>query len=435
MESHQRKIMRISDQLRLRDSNEPLILMKKAVSHQVPKADGRKDLYQKLDVSDLDEIIDIDVEKRICTAEPGATFEKIVESTLAYGLVPLVVPELRTITIGGAVSGGSIESMSYRFGGFHDSCLEYEVLTAKGDIIVCSPEGDESLLFNMMHWSFGTLGIITLIKFRLIPAKPYVKVTYEKYRSLEEYNRAIWSHYLSRDIDFMDGIIHSPEEYVLSCGNFTDDAPYTHRYDWMRIYYHSTASRREDYLKTSDYFFRYNKGVTNVRPKSFAGRLLFGRLVSSDITLRMAHRFVKILPEKAIPITVDTFIPFSRMGEFMKWYEKNINHFPLWCVPYKLAHKYEWLSDEFSEKVKDELFLDIAIYGMYRENPEIWHRLIEEELMDIGAIKTLISSNHYSEEEFWSIFNKENYETIKRSMDPDNILRDIYKKTCFKSQD
>lgn len=435
MESHQRKIMRISDQLRLRDSNEPLILMKKAVSHQVPKADGRKDLYQKLDVSDLDEIIDIDVEKRICTAEPGATFEKVVESTMAYGLVPLVVPELRTITIGGAVSGGSIESMSYRFGGFHDSCLEYEVLTAKGDLIVCSPEGDESLLFNMMHWSFGTLGIITLIKFRLIPAKPYVKVTYEKYRSLEEYNRAIWSHYLSRDIDFMDGIIHSPEEYVLSCGNFTDDAPYTHRYDWMRIYYLSTASRREDYLKTSDYFFRYNKGVTNVRPKSFAGRLFFGRLVSSDITLRMAHRFVKVLPEKAIPITVDTFIPFSKMGEFMKWYEKEINHFPLWCVPYKVAHKYEWLSDEFAEGVKDELFLDIAIYGMYRENPEIWHRLIEEELMDIGAIKTLISSNHYSEEEFWSIFNKENYETIKRRMDPDNILRYIYKKTCFKSQD
>lgn len=434
MESHQRKIMRISDQLRLRDSNEPLILMKKAVSHQVPKADGRKDLYQKLDVSDLDEIIDIDVEKRICTAEPGATFEKVVESTMAYGLVPLVVPELRTITIGGAVSGGSIESMSYRFGGFHDSCLEYEVLNAKGDLILCSPS-DESLLFNMMHWSFGTLGIITLIKFRLIPAKPYVKVTYEKYRSLEEYNRAIWSHYLSRDIDFMDGIIHSPEEYVLSCGNFTDDAPYTHRYDWMRIYYLSTASRREDYLKTSDYFFRYNKGVTNVRPKSFAGRLLFGRLVSSDITLRMAHRFVKVLPEKAIPITVDTFIPFSRMGEFMKWYEKEINHFPLWCVPYKVAHKYEWLSDEFAEGVKDELFLDIAIYGMYRENPEIWHRLIEEELMDIGAIKTLISSNHYSEEEFWSIFNKENYETIKRRMDPDNILRNIYEKTCFKSQD
>lgn len=433
MESHQRKIMRISDQLRLRDSNEPLILMKKAVSHQVPKADGRKDLYQKLDVSDLDEIIDIDVEKRICTAEPGATFEKVVESTMAYGLVPLVVPELRTITIGGAVSGGSIESMSYRFGGFHDSCLEYEVLNAKGDLILCSPS-DESLLFNMMHWSFGTLGIITLIKFRLIPAKPYVKVTYEKYRSLEEYNRAIWSHYLSRDIDFMDGIIHSPEEYVLSCGNFTDDAPYTHRYDWMRIYYLSTASRREDYLKTSDYFFRYNKGVTNVRPKSFAGRLLFGRLVSSDITLRMAHRFVKVLPEKAIPITVDTFIPFSRMGEFMKWYEKEINHFPLWCVPYKVAHKYEWLSDEFSEKVKDELFLDIAIYGMYRENPEIWHRLIEEELMKIGAIKTLISTNQYSEEELWSIFNKENYETIKRRMDPDNILRNIYEKTCIRNQ-
>ena len=58
------------------------------------------------------------------------TFVDLVAATLRHGLVPIVVPELKTITIGGAVAGCSIESMSFRYGGFHDTCLEYEVITA-----------------------------------------------------------------------------------------------------------------------------------------------------------------------------------------------------------------------------------------------------------------------------------------------------------------
>ena len=43
-------------------------------------------------------------------------------------------------------------------------------------------------------------------------------------------------------------------------------------------------------------------------------------------------------------------------------------HFPLWCVPYKRVHDYEWLDDSFYAGMKDELFLDLAIYGM--EQPD-----------------------------------------------------------------
>jgi FAD/FMN-containing dehydrogenase len=324
--------------------------------------------------------------------------------------------------------------MSYKFGGFHDSCLEYEVMTAKGDVLICTPDNENQLLFQMVHGTFGTLGIITLLKFRLIPAKPFVKVTYEKFKSLEEYKNAIWAHYTKKDIDFMDGIIHSPEEYVLSVGNFVDKAPYTHSYDWMRIYYLSTAKRKEDYLKTPDYFFRYNKGVTNVHPKLFICRLLYGRFTNSNSALRIANTFRKVIPSTIIPITVDTFIPFSKMEEFMEWYKKEVNHFPLWCVPYKIVHKYEWLSDEFLSKVGDELFLDIAIYGMRRKNPEHYYRIIEKKLIELGAIKTLISTNLYSEKEFWKIWNKKNYDLIKRKTDPDNIFRGLYEKTCRASR-
>lgn len=434
MASHEEKVSRIAKQLKERKNSMPLTLKKKTVSHEVPKPKDKKHSDEKLDISDLDEIINIDVESRICVAEPGATFSKVVAATIKDGLAPLVVPELKTITVGGAVAGCSIESMSYKVGGFHDTCLEYEVLTAKGDVLKCTPDNENKLLFQMLHGTFGTLGIITMLKFRLIPVKPFVKVTYEKYRTLEEYKHAIWVHYKKKDIDFMDGIIHSPEEYVLSSGNFIDKAPYTHSYDWMRVYFQSTAKRKEDYLETPDYYFRYNKGVTNVYPKSFISRLLFGRLINSNITLKAADIFRKVLPPGIIPITVDTFIPFSRIEEFMEWFRKEINHFPLWCVPYKIVHKYEWLSDEFLRNVRDELFLDIAIYGMLRKDQQHYYRIIEKKLMEIGGIKTLISTNLYSEEEFWKIWNKRDYDLLKKKTDPENIFRGLYEKTCRASR-
>ncbi|MBT3835879.1 FAD-binding oxidoreductase [Candidatus Woesearchaeota archaeon] len=430
MITHKEKIDVIAKQLKERTSTTPVSLKKKSVSHQVPKPGDKKYSDEKIDVSNLNEIISIDAEKRICVAEPGVTFVDLVEATMKHNLVPIIVPELKTITIGGAVAGCSIESMSFKHGGFHDTCLEYEIITAKGEIMVCTPDNEHQLIFQMIHGTFGTLGIISKLTFRLIPAKPFVKVTYERHMTLESYKASIWKHYQNQDVDFMDGIIHSPTRYVLSVANFVDHAPYTHSYDWMRIYHVSTRKRKEDYLKTPDYFFRYEKGVTNVSPKSFLGRLLFGKFINSTSVLRMVEKFQKIIPKDKIPITIDTFIPFSKVSEFMAWYGKSVNFFPLWCVPYKIVRKYEWLSDELLNKTEDDLFIDLAIYGM-KKNKEIdYYKILEDKLLDIGAIKTLISTNSYSESDFWRVWNKENYTKVKSITDPQNIFRNLYTKMC-----
>ena len=45
----------------------------------------------------------------------------------------------------------------------------------------------------------------------------------------------------------------------------------------------------------------------------------------------------------------------------MEWYGKEFRFFPLWCVPYKRVHDYEWLAPRWFERNgKDELFLDLA---------------------------------------------------------------------------
>jgi hypothetical protein len=94
------------------------------------------------------------------------------------------------------------------------------------------------------------------------------------------------------------------------------------------------------------------------------------------------------------------------------------------------VRQYEWINPEIFNKNNDELFLDIAIYGMEKRGNKNYYQMMEEELMSIGGIKTLISNNYYSEEEFWKTWNKKNYDEVKLRTDPNNIFRNLYTKTC-----
>jgi FAD/FMN-containing dehydrogenase len=429
--NHAQKVDRVAQQLRNRKSTAPLSRQKRVVSHQVPKVHDKKHTDEKIDLTDFDQVLEIDVDKLICVAEPGVPFCELVDKTLPLGLVPIVVPELKTITIGGAVAGCSIESMSFVHGGFHDTCLEYEIITAKGDVLKCTPDNEHSLIFQMMHGSFGTVGILSRLTFKLIPAKPYVHLRHEHHTSIDSYLESIWSHFEKRDVDFMDGIIHSTKQLSLCVGDFVDSAPYTNRYDWLKVYYQSTAKRTEDYLKTPHYFYRYDQGVTNVHPKSFLGRLLLGKFLGSSEILRIAEKLRWLLLNDDRPdVTVDTFLPFSRLKEFLLWYDQDFGHWPLWCVPYRRVHDYEWLADSFWGGMDDQLLVDIAIYGMKQRGETNYYRLMEQKLQELNGVKTLISYNYYPEDEFWTIFHRKNFEAVKAITDPDNIFRNLYEKTC-----
>ena len=89
-----------------------------------------------LDVSGFTEVLAIDAQARTCDVQGMITYERLVEATLPYGLMPLVVPQLKTITLGGAVAGLGIESTSFRNGLPHESVRELEILTGDGRVVI-----------------------------------------------------------------------------------------------------------------------------------------------------------------------------------------------------------------------------------------------------------------------------------------------------------
>src|SRR4029077_6077282 len=71
---------------------------------------------RRLDVSAFEHVLAVDPDARTADVQGMVTYERLVEATPPHGLMPYVVPQLKTITLGGAVAGLGIESSSYRNG-------------------------------------------------------------------------------------------------------------------------------------------------------------------------------------------------------------------------------------------------------------------------------------------------------------------------------
>jgi len=352
-----------------------------------------------------------------------------------------VVPELKGITVGGAVSGCSIESMSYRYGGFHDTCLEYEIVTGDGRVLECSREENPEI-FEMIHGSYGTLGILTRARFRLIPARPYVRMRYTALPDIEAYRLYLQEVCAEARHDFVDGIIHGPDHLTACCGDMVDEAPYVSDYTGTEVFYRSTADRDEDYLTIEHYLFRYDTechwltrtipGLGSLAESPLVRRLFGGLYLGSTRLISLSRRFRRLLDLKRRPdVVVDVFVPASRFVEFFRWYERDFDFYPLWIVPYRMFELYPWISEARRGRIGEErFFIDCAVYGRKNTDPEVdYSELIERKVYELDGLKTLISRNHYDEATFWRIYNRPLYERIKAETDPQGIFDHLYSKT------
>lgn len=437
---HSEKVERIAGQIieNTRDNNK-ITLEKSTVSHTVPGANDRKLGAKKLNIKDLTEILLIDTENNLCIAESGVTFSQVVRETLKYNLIPLCVSELKDITIGGAVSGCSVESMSYKYGGFHDTCIAYEIITGTGEILTVTKEKNNDI-FEMMHGSFGTLGIITMLTFKLMPAKPYVRMDYIKFTDLKSYQKSIFRHYKAKDVDFMDGIIHSPTEFILCIGTLTNTAPYTNTY-LLNIFYKSTISRKRDYIPIYDYFFRYDADCHWIArnfhlENKFLRTLVSPIILGSRNILKLGEKFPMLAePSNGPDLIVDVFIPISKLEEFWKWYLREFDYFPVWIVPYHIDEFYPWINPDHLKGVNEHLFIDFAIYGFQQPyDGRNYYEILENKVKEIHGIKTLITHNYYNERDFWEIHNKSKYDEIKKVVDPQNLFKNLYDKMVKRKQ-
>jgi len=139
-----------------------------------------------LDTTGLSGVLSIDPQARTADVLGMTTYEDLVAATLPYGLMPLVVPQLKTITLGGAVTGLGIESTSFRNGLPHESVLEMDILTGDGRILTATRTNEYADLFHGFPNSYGTLGYALRLRIELEQVQPYVHVRHLPFDDLDE---------------------------------------------------------------------------------------------------------------------------------------------------------------------------------------------------------------------------------------------------------
>ncbi|MBA2774391.1 MAG: FAD-binding oxidoreductase, partial [Nocardioidaceae bacterium] len=221
-----------------------------------------------LDVSGLDGVLDIDVAARTADVQGMCTYEHLVQATLAHDLMPLVVPQLRTITLGGAVTGLGIESTSFRHGLPHESVVEMDVLTGDGEIVTASPTNEHADLFFAFPNSYGSLGYAVRLRIELQPVGRYVALRHVRFDDLDDLAAAVevistGHEWAAEPVEFLDGVMFEPGEAYLTLGRFVDDISESgllsvSDYTGQRIYYRSIRERRRDVLTVHDYLWRWD---------------------------------------------------------------------------------------------------------------------------------------------------------------------------------
>jgi FAD/FMN-containing dehydrogenase len=405
-----------------------------------------------LDVSGLDGVIAIDTEAQTADVQGVCTYENLVAETLPHGFMPYVVPQLKTITLGGAVTGLGIESTSFRHGLPHESVLEMDILTGSGEIVTATPDGDHSDLFDAFPNSYGSLGYATRLKIKLEKVPGYVNLRHVRVADAASAVKTIESiaetgEWEGVRVDGLDGTAFSPDEIYLTLAEFTDVEQPTSDYTGQQIYYRSIQQRETDTLTIHDYIWRWdtdwfwcsgafgaqNKWVRKVWPTRWRRSDVYHRLVGLDEKIGLSKVLDKV---KKVPgrerVIQDVEVPLDRLPEFLEWFDAEVGMRPVWLCPLRTTRLWP-----VYPLAPGEIYVNAGFWGTV-EVPAgsadgVVNRKIEEAVAGMGGHKSLYSEAFYPQDTFEQMYGGKTLAAARDRYDPDSRLSTLYEKAVRNS--
>lgn len=399
---------------------------------------------QTLSLGQFNEVIALDQAARTLDVEGLATFERIVTHCLPRGLLPPVTPELKHITIGGATVGIGIESTGFRHGFVHDALVEAEVLLPSGDVVTCTADNEHAELFHALPNSYGTLGYILRARLGLMPARPFVHLHIDWFECSREYLDSMRRATLQDDIDFIEGLFFEDGRFYLMTGRLVDEVPRADDILREHVFYKLVQVRRDIYLTTADYIFRYDPewfwNIPDTPLHALFRRHAPLRLRNSGFYTRYAawkSRLPKLSPARAAPSTEpliqDWEVPWETAHELVDFClrEVRLDGRPWAAVPIRTPRQ-----PTLYPVAAGRLYFNLGCYcqvrGAQGREPYHYSRIMDRKCFELGGIKMLYSATFLDEQEFDARFNGEAYRRIKAKYDPHGKAPTLYDKVTVK---
>lgn len=399
---------------------------------------------EMVDISSMNRVLSVDTDRNVAVVEPNVPMDALVDAALAHGLVPPVVTEFPGITVGGAIQGAAAESGSYKWGCFSQTVNWIEMILGDGTIIRASPSENADLFYGTAG-SYGSLGLITAAEVQLIPAQKYVTVTHYQIGSFQE-GLDMMTTYAASDCDFIEWIMFDRDHGAIVIGNMSDTATgrlrrFSRAYDnWYYLYVKNTAKKGHqvtDSLPLRDYLFRFDRGAFWAAELAFTQSGLpfnaFTRfLLNPLLRTRKLYQALQESAASQVYICQDLVLPRDTVVPFMEYIDKEFAMYPIGGCPIKPEPR----SQLQCNGIDTDMVFNIGVYGLKVEPYEKFvaaNRQIEAETHRLGGKKWFYAHNYYSEKEFWNVYDRTWYESLRQKYRA-TTLPDIFERTRVKEQ-
>jgi delta24-sterol reductase len=401
----------------------------------------------------LQDILEIDTEKRTVRVEPRVNMGQITALLLPLGWTLPVVPELDDLTVGGLIMGFGIESSSHKYGLFQYICKSYEIVTPEGKVLRCSKEENPEFFYNI-PWSHGTLGILVSAELGIIPAKKYVRITYHALHSAEEI-----VHKFERESrstlqnDFVECIQYSRDKAVLMTGELADepnDGSIVNRIGrWYKPWFYTHCETMLgqsgpiiEYIPIRDYYHRHTRSLfwemKDILPigNHPIFRYLMGWALPPHVALLkyFETETIKDLREQR-HVVQDMLMPISKLRDSLVYFDTHYSVYPLWLSPmciYTNELGAGFVHPCMQGLQSDALFVDIGAYGTpsikdFDGNTAL--KNLERFVLDNGGYQALYARTLLSRSEFRQMFDHSSYDKLREQYPLNNqAFGEVYDK-------
>ncbi len=447
-------------QKQIRESQGTLALQYTQGSSNTTRSKSYKRGCRSLSCKGLDQVLQVDVETKRAQVLPRVTMEALVRCTLPYGLMPPVLPEFKGITVGGAIMGAAAESGSHRWGIFHDTCSEVQLLDGTGNLITASPTQNPSLFYGISG-SYGSLGMLACAEIELVSVLPTVFLRYYPFQDPHEALEKMKE--LVGHTDFLDGILFGPNQGVIITGEMIPEQPPQSSSWWFAGHAQGITAYREEKMPLFDYLFRYDEGAfwmgsllfkpgflaryclqgllkypTNQNHFSDYEIGLFKNFSYPDICMRKIAR--PLMSSKRLwsllhcaetwiqdrLVIQDCLIPTSQAHRFLAEMLQDPGIYPIWLCPVKGTDT----PQHFAPHVGHPSFINFGLYGTpaYSAPMEQIMKALETRTHACEGRKVLYSRSDYTEEDFWKIYPRQEYEQLRQQTHAQGIWRGLTEK-------